>query len=140
MQHRPRRESFFIRVWVFATNERPHFVDRASVVFAEKGTRLLPTLTRAVFRVGFEIPLDELLRGYAQMARDSSNVVRRKCDVHGLTTVCAASALHNLKRPIVEFGRQRIGPKAVTPELHAPKKLVVLLIMRLGVVLPILYN
>lgn len=57
--HRPEREAFFVSVRVLLAYGRPHVVDCAAVVVAEKRARLLASLVRAVVFIGFQVRLDE---------------------------------------------------------------------------------
>jgi hypothetical protein len=99
--HGPEREAFFISVRVFSAYGRPHIVDCAAVVIAEKRARLLVSLVRAVLFFGFQVRLDEFGSRCIQMLGDPLDILIIELDVHGLAAVVAASAIGDLEGSLV---------------------------------------
>ena len=60
-------------------------------------------------------------------------------DVHRFAAVGAASAIDNLKSLLVQLTGQFIGIETIIPVLHAAEKIVVLLIVVFGVLLPVFH-
>ena len=101
--HSPEREAFLIRVRVFSAYGRPHPVNRAAVVVAEKRAQLLASLVRAVVLIGFQVRLDEFGSRHIQMPGDPLDVLIIELDAHSLAAVGAASAIHDPEGSLMQL-------------------------------------